>query len=461
MRGGTTGPRKPGPSSGRPPGPSYLELGKLCMRHGPNPFALLPKIAARHGDVVDIPLPLPGWTMTMLSHPDQVDYVMVRHHNRYVRNDLTADLVPGEPDVLPVLEGEEWKAWRRVLNPFFTENSLARLSESMSAAVTVGMETWVKFTVPGQWIDLEQELGTVVMDSLMRSMFSTELDAETLRRYVGAARDLGIYTINRAFLSSFPKFLPRPFQRRGEAGQRLLLSELDKVIARRSAEGPRAEPDVLDALLGMSLEWPASTRYRRLRTELSSLVFAGFETTAESVSWAIALLHGNPTALAQAYAEVDTLGEVPIRYAHLEQLPYLRACFDEALRIAAPAGILRTTNEDDEIGGYLIPARSHVLISPYRLHRDERFWSRPGEFEPNRFLHDKINRNAYIPFSIGPRKCMGWRMAYIDGVMTLAAILQLYEFEIRPGWTAKPKLRISTALAGGLPVHLTARRQVR
>ncbi|OBK43712.1 hypothetical protein A5655_16295 [Mycobacterium sp. 1081908.1] len=427
------------------------------MRHGPNSFALLPKIAARYGDVVDIPLPLPGWTMTLLSHPDHVDYVMVRNHDRYVRNDLTADLVPGEPDVLPVLEGEEWRRWRRELNPFFTENSLASLSESMSAAVSAGMETWVKFVAPAQWIDLELELGKVVMDSLMRSMFSTELDAETLHRYVGAARDLGSYTISRAFMSSLPKFVPRPFARRGEAAQSLMLSELDKVIARRRAEGPRSAPDVLDALMTMSLEWSPDTRYRRLRTELASLVFAGFETTAESVSWAVALLRRNPTTLTRAYAEVDALGAAPIKYAHLDRLPYLRACFDETLRIAAPAGILRTTNEDDEIGGYSIPAHSHVLISPYRIHRDARFWVQPEQFEPNRFLHDRINRNAYIPFSIGPRKCMGWRMAYIDGLMTLAAILQRYSFEIQPGWNPKPKLRISTALAGGLPVRLAVR----
>jgi enediyne biosynthesis protein E7 len=442
---------------GRPPGPSFRQLGRWCLRHGPNSFALLPKIADSYGDVVDIPLPLPGWTMTLLSHPDDVDYVMVRNHGRYVRNELTADLVPGEPDVLPVLEGEEWRRWRRELNPFFTENSLATLSESMAAAVSAGMQTWVEFLEPARWIDLELELGKVVMDSLMRSMFSTALDAHTMHRYVGAARDLGSYTIIRAFMSSLPKIVPRPLRRRGEAAQRLMLGELDKVIARRRFEGPRRTPDVLDALMAMSSEWPSDTRYRRLRTELASLIFAGFETTAESVSWAVALLHRNPTALAQAYAEVDTLGGDQVAYAHLDKMPYLRACFDETLRIAAPTGILRTTNEDDEIRGYAIPAGSHVLISPYRIHRDPRFWRHPERFEPNRFLQDKINRNAYIPFSIGPRKCMGWRMAYIDGLMTLAAILQRYEFEIRPGWAPKPKLRISTALAGGLPVRLIAR----
>ena len=442
--------------SGRPPGPNLVELALLSARHDVF-YGLLPEIARKHGDVVNLPVPFLGWTMTLLSHPDHVDHVMTRHHGRYVRHHLTNELVVGEPDVMPVLEGEEWRRWRQSLNPFFTEKSLAGLSEAMAAAVASGMYDWRKYTGSAQWIDLEHELGTVVMDALMRSMFSTVLDPDTMGRYVDAARDLGSYTISRALMSTFPKRLPRPFQRRGEAAQTVLLGELDAVIAQRLKDGPRVPPDLLDVLMGMSFNGSPDQQYRRLRTELSSLIFAGFETTAQSAAWTVALLHGNPAALAQAYAEVDALGGVPIQYAHLAQLPYLRACFDEALRVQASPGLIRTASEDDEIGGYHIPKDSHVVLSPYGLHHDPRFWSRPDRYEPDRFVSGKINRNAYIPFNIGPRKCMGWRMAYIDGLMTLAAVLQRYTVELRPGWSPKPKIRISAGLVGGLPARLTAR----
>ncbi|WP_101946463.1 cytochrome P450 [Mycobacterium sp. 3519A] len=441
----------------RPPGPNIVELGWLSLRHAADPFALLPQIASRYGDVVDLPVPMLGSTTTLLSHPDHVEHIFVRDHSRYHRHHLTSQLVPGEPDVLPVLEGEEWRRWRRPLNPHFGEEALAARSRSMAAAVSAGMDAWAPYTTSGQWIDLEHELGAVVMDALLRSMFSTVLDPETLGRYVDAARDLGKYTIGRALMSAFPRFLPRPFQRRGEAAQRTFLGELDKLIVRRQAEGPRDVPDILDALMGMTFDGCPQMAYRRLRTELSSLVFAGFETTAESVSWCLALLHDNTSALAKAYAEVDALAGAPIEYATLAQLPFVRACFDEALRTEAPPGILRTAAEDDTIDGYHIPKGSHVLVSPFGLHRDSRFWSRPEEFEPSRFLTGKINRNAYIPFGIGPRKCLGWRLAYIDGLMTLAAVLQRYTIEIRPGWKPKPTLRISTGLVDGFPVCLTTR----
>lgn len=444
--------------STRPPGPNIVQLGLIGAGQRANPvYTVLPEIARRYGDIANIPVPLPGWTVTLASHPDHVDHIMTRHHTRYVKHEATRELVVGEPPALPLLEGEEWKRTRRPLNPHFGEQALAAASPLMAAAVTERVDRWDTHVETGDWVNLEHELGAVVMDGLMRSMFSMTVETEKLNNYVDAARDYGTYVVSRAAMYLFPGFLPRPFHKRGEAAKRYLLTELDGFIAQRRVEGPRPEPDVLDVLLSMSFEGSLQHQHRRLRSELSGLVFAGFETTAEALAWTIALLARNPPALAKAYAEVDALGGAPIEYAHLEKLVYLRACFDEAQRIQAAPANIRTATEDDEIGGYFIPRGSHVLISPYGLHRDPRFWTHPEIFEPRRFLTDKINRKAFIPFNIGPRKCMGSRMAYIEGVMTLTAILQRFTLDLSNGWAPKHQLRVSTGLAGGLPVRIHRR----
>lgn len=425
-----------------------------AARHAGDFYELLPAISRRYGDIAGMWLPFLG-TVTLLAHPDHVDYVMVRRHESYVRHRITGDMVVGEPGVIPLMVGESLKKWRQPLNPFFTEKSLAAVSRSMADAVADGIQSWSEHGE--DWVDLEHELGVVVLDAVMRSLFSTEWDAHTKHRFVTAARDLGSYTIGRAIMASLPRIVPRPRRRRGEAGQRLVLGLLDELLAQRLAEGPRDRPDVLDALMSMPFDGSAEQQYRRLRTEVSSMIFAAFETTAQTVAWGVALLVQNPAALAAAYAEVDSLGGAPIEYAHLDRMPYLRACFDETMRVVAPPAFLRRVAEDDHIDGYLLPRDSHVLVSPYGLHRDERFWDRPDCFDPDRFLTGTINRNAYVPFNTGPRKCMGWRMAYIDGVMTLAAVLQRYRFETRRGWTPKTQLRLSAGLVGGLPVRLSAR----
>ncbi|OBY32440.1 cytochrome P450 [Mycolicibacter kumamotonensis] len=420
-------------------------------------YTVLPEIARRYGDVASLPMPLPGSTVTLLSHPEYVDHIMTRHHLRYVKHEAAHQLVVGEPPALPLLEGDEWKRTRRPLNPHFGEQALAGVSPQMAAAVRERVEAWARHIGAADWVNLEHELGAVVMDGLMRSMFTMTLEPDTLDKYVDAARDYGTYVVSLAAMYLFPSALPRPFRKRGEAAKRYLLSELDSFIVERRSQGPQTEPDVLDVLLGMSFDGNPRYQYGRLRSELSGLVFAGFETTAEALAWTLALLFRNPSVLAKAYAAVDALGGASVEYAHLEQLTYLRACFDEAQRIQAAPANVRTATEDDEIGGYFIPKGSHVVISPYGLHRDARFWTKPELFEPERFLTDKINRNAFIPFNIGPRKCMGSRMAYIEGVIALAAILQRYTFEIRPGWEPKHQMRTSTGLVGGLPVRIHRR----
>jgi cytochrome P450 len=432
-----------------------VTLGLIAAQHANHWYSLFPALARRYGDVVDIPTPLPGTTITLVSHPRHVDHIMTRHHHRYGKHEATNQLVLGEPPALPLLAGEEWKRTRRPLNAHFGEQALAGVTPAMAQGITERVDAWAGRA--GKWVDLEHELGAVVMDGLMRSMFSAKLSTEELDEYVANVKDFGFYVISRAATYLLPGWIPRPFQRRGEAAKARLLAALDTQITRRYAEGPRTPNDVLDVVLGMEFPGTRDDQYRRMRSELSGLVFAGFDTTAEALAWTLALLARNPAALTRAYEEVDALGGAPLEHAHLKELPWLRACFDEAQRIQAAPGNIRTALEADEIGGYFIPKGSHVVISPYGLHRDPRFWNRPEIFNPQRFLTDEIDKNAFIPFNIGPRKCMGSRMAYIEGVLTLAAILQRYTIQVRDRWQPKHELRVSTGLAGGLPARITPR----
>ena len=154
----------------RPPGPSLMKLGLIAAQHANHWYSLLPALAKRYGDVVDIPTPVPGATVTLVSHPRHVDHIMTRHHHRYGKHEATNQLVLGEPPALPLLAGEEWKRTRRPLNPHFGEQALAGVTPAMAQGITERVDAWA--TRAGRWVDLEHELGAVVMDGLMRSMFS-------------------------------------------------------------------------------------------------------------------------------------------------------------------------------------------------------------------------------------------------------------------------------------------------
>jgi cytochrome P450 len=449
------GPRQP-PS---PPRVAALRLAASCAADPMRlPYALLPKIAADYGDIVRINTSRrPQFTATLINHPDYVDHVFTRHHDRYVKHEGTIELVSGEPVALPLLEGQEWKRVRTAFNPHFGERALAAATPLMMEGITDRVGAWRQHAGSGREVDLEHELGAVVMDGLLRSMFKVELSADELDEAVDGARRYGTYVISRVALHFLPQWLPNPLRRSGENAKAELFGMLDRFVDDRRGCPAADTPDLVDTLLGLDFEGCPEMQHRRRRSEAAGLVFAGFETTAAALAWTIALLCRNPNALGKAYAEVDALQGKPLEYADLERLKYLRACFDEAQRFQAAPANVRTAVDDDEIGGYHIPKGSQVVISQYALQRDPRFWTDPDEFRPDRFLTDKINRNAFLPFSIGPRKCMGTRMAYIEGTLVLGAILQRYAFRVRNGWRPRHFVRVSTGLAGGLPTRILTR----
>lgn len=441
----------------RPPGPSGVSALRLWARVARDLFGPWRELAAEFGDVVDVPLPIPGLTVTLVSHPDHVEHIMTSHHDRYTKVAMASELVAGEPPALPLLNGDEWRRVRRAFNPHFGEKALANVSAQMIAAVTEQVDSWHTHTEQNSVVDLEREFGGVVMAGLLRSMFNQDPDADTLARWVSATHEYGNYVVARMVTHPFPSWIPRPRSRSGKQAQAFLLSQLDAMIVERLTNPRDGDQDLLDVALSTPFEGTPPQQHGRMRSELLGLVFAGHDTTAEALTWTIALLCRNPATLAKAYAEVDAIAGAPLTYEHVAQLPYLRASFDEAQRIQAAPMNWRTAQADDVIGGYFIPEGSHVIISPYGLHRDPRFWHDPEEFEPSRFLTDKIDKNAFIPFNTGPRKCMGSRMAYIQGVLTLATVLQRYRFEIEEGWEPKHQLHVSIGLVDGLPVRIYTR----
>lgn len=433
-------------STMRPPGPSLLELARIAADDPRNvAYTLLPEVSRRYGDVVNLPVPTPGPRMTLISHPDHLEQVLIRKHENYRKHESSRELAFDEPTPFGLLEGDEWKRMRRLLSPHFRASGLADAGPGMLSAVTDRVEAWNTHVESQQRAPLHEELGVVVLDGLLRSMFSSVWPSDRLNRCVTATRDYDRYMLARVSMDALPVFVPRPFRKRGKEAKRFLYAQADQMIARRRSGEPRERPDLLDALLKAPFPGSAEHQYARLRSEVVSLMLGAASTTTSAVGWSVALLFADTEALARARSEVDALGGEPVDYRHLADLSYLQCCFDEAQRIQSWVPInRRIAIEDDEIAGYVIPAGSHLLFSPYGIHRDGRFWRNPEEFRPSRFQDDTINQSAFLPFSIGPRKCMGYRMANAAAVLTLASILQRYELRLPPNW--RPRHHFSRAM---------------
>jgi cytochrome P450 len=155
------------------------------------------------------------------------------------------------------------------------------------------------------------------------------------------------------------------------------------------------------------------------------------------------------------------LGNRAPTYDDLEDLPYTRWCFEEAMRLYPPAfTIARRAEADAEIGGYAVPRGSEVVIWIYHTHHDSRWYPEPGTFKPERFAPEEVAKRpklAYLPFAAGARACIGKVFAMIEGQLVLATLARRCRLVLEPGHQVEMAPRVTLAPKYGMRMRLMAR----
>jgi cytochrome P450 len=201
---------------------------------------------------------------------------------------------------------------------------------------------------------------------------------------------------------------------------------------------------------------------RQIRDEVITMLLAGHETTALTLSWAWYLLGLHPAVDAQLAEEVHTV--VGGRSPTVDDLPRLRfteQVVSEVLRLYPPAyAIGRQALADCEIGGYLVRAGTTVYVSPWVMHQDPRWFDDPQAFRPERWaggLAKDLRRFVYMPFGGGPRVCIGNRFAMMEAVLILATVAQQFRLASQTDRPVQPKPSITLHPGGGVWVKLVLR----
>jgi cytochrome P450 len=218
--------------------------------------------------------------------------------------------------------------------------------------------------------------------------------------------------------------------------------------------------DVLSMLLlARGADGERLTR-RQVRDEVMTLFLAGHETTAVALTWAWVLLDRSPEVRARLATELST--ELRGRAATPDDVPALRyteAVINETLRLYPPAYVTgRQAIRDTSLAGERIPSRHTVLAAIATLHRDPRFFPEPNAFRPERWLDGldkRLPRGAFVPFGLGPRKCIGASFAMLEAVVLLATLAGRWHVELGPG-RVTPHPAITLRPAG--PVEATVSR---
>ncbi|MCB0012116.1 MAG: cytochrome P450 [Anaerolineales bacterium] len=447
--------------------PPLLPGGTMIMGHygafREDPLRMF-REAALSGPVCR--LRIGGITIYGLNAPEAVQHVLQTNYRNYRREQRVGDavrLIAGEN--LFTSDGEAWLRRRRLLQPAFHRQRIANFATMIVRETEALMADWPERMARGEYVDLEQAMTRLTSQVIGRAMLSVNLerDAGDLRESFDV---VSRYSIDRIMnLLTPPLLLPTAKNRSFRQAVLTIQGALGKILAERQAMGEDEEPagDLLDMLLAArDEETGAGLTGDQLIAELNSIVFAGHETTATTLTFAFHLLMAHPEILAAVQSELDeALGDRPPTLADLPALDLTRRVMLETLRMYPAAwASSRDGVEADVIAGYAIPAGARLTVNIYGIHYRPDFWPEPDRFDPDRFLPENSAERpklAFLPFLTGPRKCIGDEFAQLEAQLVLATILQRYTPTLKLGHQVETAIDFVLKTKYGLPVRLQPR----
>ncbi len=416
-----------------PPGPSGLPVvGNLLQARSSSSMQRQMELWRTYGDIVHLKVgPMHIYT---LYSPEYVNHVLVKNQKNYIKG-IGYDgfrLLVGQG--LVTSDGDLWRHQRRLMQPSFTPAAITQFSTMMVDLTHRMLVRWDAFAEQGTPLVMDAEMLRLTMSIIGQAMFGIDLGEELTE--VGHALEsvFGFIPGRTANPLAPPLSLPLPAHRQFRSDMQII----EAFIAERIADGHR-NPDQ-NTLLALLLQardeetgQPMSDK--QLRDEVVTLFFAGFETTARSLTWGWYLLAKHPEVQERLADEAQqVLGGRHPQVSDLFALTYTRQVIDEVLRIYPPTALLARQNINaDEIGGYPIPPKSMIVLAPYCVHRYPGIWSDPERFDPDRFSAEAAAERpkaAYIPFAAGPRVCLGNNFALQEMAYAFAMAAARFRVEI-------------------------------
>ncbi len=445
----------------RAPGPKGTLLWGSLNERQKRPLELYLGGMLKYGDIARFRMG--PYTVQLISDSDLVKQILQDRAARYPKGRMYEVLEPVLGKGLLTNEGESWRQQRKLAQPAFHRQRLIGFSQTMVRETQKMMEGWSEAARTGTSFDVAQEMMRLTLSIVGLTLFSRDVSGNSDE--VGGAVSRTIHIANARLLSRFPKWYdwPTPVRARFNRDK----ATLDRVVF-EMIEARRKDPTDHGDLLSMFMathdeETGATMTDQQLRDEIMTIFLAGHETTANTLAWTWALLSQHPDVARKLRAELTQVlqGRAP-SFEDVPKLKYAERVIQESMRLYPPAWIIaREASEDDELGGFEIPKGSFLVISPYVLHRNPKYWKNPEGFDPDRFDPEKNPdiatraKYAYMPFSGGPRICIGNAFAMMEAVLILATVAQRFDLNLVPGAKIVPEPLITLRPQFGVPVTLS------
>ncbi|EGM5382899.1 cytochrome P450 [Campylobacter jejuni] len=408
---------------------------------------------------------MPNFDLYVINDTKEVKRMMVDEVREFPKSAFLHELLsPLLGESIFTTNGEVWKKQRELLRPSFEMTRINKVFNLMSEAVADMMDRFSKYPNHAV-IEVDEAMTFITADVIFRTIMSSKLDEEKGKKILNAFvtfQEQSVHTAMRRMFC-FPKWLSYVLgdRKRAKAGD-VIRQVLSDIIKPRYDMADNAEfEDILGSLL-LVVDADTNKRFsfEEILDQVAMLFLAGHETTASSLTWTLYLLSLYPKEQEKAYEEItQVLQGGAIEISHLRQFKYLTNIFKESLRLYPPVGFFaREAKKDTQVvRDKLIKKGSGVVIAPWLIHRHEEFWTNPHGFNPSRF-EGEYKKDAYLPFGVGERICIGQGFAMQEAILILANILKTYKLELEEGFVPDVVGRLTVRSANGMRIKFSKRK---
>jgi cytochrome P450 len=412
-----------------PPGPRGLPGIGCLLPFLKNPMEALTHIARTYGGLARVPIR--GKYLYVLSDPEMLKEMLITHRQKYMKNIRYRHIQSLLGQGLLLSEAAEWRRQRVITQPAFKPEAIDNSVGWMAEHIDHFLHRWDGHADRGEIFDVEPEFNRLAQllsgRYLLGEPFADiadefcEVAAAVKKHWPQAPRNIvrafipAIAALDACILGFIERHRATNFEGCG--------------VLKRIVTSSRAEGNEFDD--------------KSLRDQLSTLFFAGHETSATGLCWIHWALSRHPVIRAQMRAEVhQVLGDRLATAADLQSLQYTGQVIDESLRLHSPIhSISRVAMVDNTVGGFHIPAGVTIAVSMYAIHRQAHLYPNPEAFDPTRFAPEQVaarHRFAYLPFAAGHRNCIGAGQALVELKLIVSRIAQRFELDLAPGHKVEP-----------------------
>ncbi|MFN3722228.1 MAG: cytochrome P450 [Paracoccaceae bacterium] len=403
----------------------------------------------------------PFFRSYMCNDPHLIELVLKSRPDDFPKsNRIREGLNPLLGNSVFVTNGEVWKRQRRIIDPAFEGGRLRDTFPAMWQAAEATTARLSEGTV-----EVEEEMSHAAADVIFRTLFSIPIEHQTAQavfhEFRAYQRTQPI--LNLAAFLPLPRWFPRMHRRatlQSAAKIRALITAMTTARASEIAQG--TAPDDLATKIMQTADPHTGETFNteEMVDQVAIFFLAGHETSASALAWALYLLATHPEAQARVAAEAASLPDSP-DFAAMSRLKFTRDVFRETLRLYPPVPMMVRENTCPEtFRDRPVAPGAQIVLSPWHLHRHERLWTNPDGFDPDRWSRDDNKtcaRDAYLPFSAGPRVCTGAGFAMVEGPLLLAHLIRGWQVDALENDIPVPVAHLTVRAANGIRLRLTKR----